>query len=703
MPHFGRLPKTPLRVAEMSLGARLFWFALAALCPVFAVVLLFQYQLTEERTAEVKAGLSRQAMQANSDLLRVVESMRTLLISVAANKSVQEFDDAQCTPFLQRIARSLPQVSSIGVIDLAGNVRCIDDPGRLRPTYADRDYFRGALAANGFTVGLFTQARTDPSRRLLPFSMPLENGAGNRIGVVAVGLSLDYLNGVIGAWELPPGGSLTIADRAGMILARNPMPERFVGTRIPEQYQAWVTASSPGMAEVTSQDGTRRLLAYVPATMPPEGIYLSTGVATDVAYAPVWRAWWWNLAAVLVGLLTVGLVSQLAGRYLIKAPANRLISLAEAWANGRPTETATSPSGPREFMAIAGALNRMGAELVARARAAEDSEARLRLTIQAAPYPLLLETEDGAIVQANDSWWRQAGFDPGRTDNPHPRKWLGKAERNPFAMPFDGSQSSGEWRFVGGDGNDRVWQFGIVPLGALSGGSRLRLIAAADLTQLKSAARRQQLLVDELNHRVKNTLAIVQAIGAQTADYTADPDEFNRKFVERLQVLARTHDLLTARAWDTISLRDLIDAEFAAVKLPATAFELVGPDVQLPSQSAVMLAMVLHELAMNALQHGCFSAPSGRLRVMWHLARTEPVETETVSLSWEESCPAPLPDPGPPGFGLRLFSRVAASLGSGTIDLRREGLRATLRMDLPRPKAAVRPSPAPRPDTGPIQ
>jgi hypothetical protein len=84
----------------MNLGGRLFWYALAAMSPVFAVVLLFQYQLTTDSNAGVRAGVSRQTLQARSDLLRLIESMRTLMVAIAATDSVRQFDDAACTAFL---------------------------------------------------------------------------------------------------------------------------------------------------------------------------------------------------------------------------------------------------------------------------------------------------------------------------------------------------------------------------------------------------------------------------------------------------------------------------------------------------------------------------------------------------------------------------------------------------------------------------
>jgi two-component sensor histidine kinase len=239
---------------------------------------------------------------------------------------------------------------------------------------------------------------------------------------------------------------------------------------------------------------------------------------------------------------------------------------------------------------------------------------------------------------------------------------------------------------MGGDGSERVWQFGVVPLGTLPDGRRIRLLAGTDLTELKSAARRRQLLVDELNHRVKNTLAIVQAIAAQTAEHTADPDDFNLKFVERLQVLARTHDQLTARAWDSIPLADILEAELAAIRSPTAQVELSGDaEVLLPAQSALIAAMVFHELAVNALQHGCFQRPGGRLRVVWRATTRHDAGTDDdyVSIEWEETCTWALPAQGASGFGMRLLSRAGAALGSGTMAMRPEGVHVTLRIRVP--------------------
>ena len=310
-------------------------------------------------------------------------------------------------------------------------------------------------------------------------------------------------------------------------------------------------APAPGVEEVTSQDGTVRILGYWPATIAPEGIYVSSGFSKDIAFATAREAWIWNVSAIGMGLLSALVLSHLLGRTLIHRPIKALIEQANAWSLGKAPVTGKLV-GPREVQEIGDALNRMGVALSDQTKRARENEDRLRQTVQAAPYPLLLQADDGRIIDVNDSWWLQAGFLQ-RADRKEPSSWPTNVSTrpnaaNPFQLPFGDRAAGKEWNFVGGDGRDRIWEFGIVPLGNLPDGRHLRLIAAADVTERYAAARRQDLLMAELDHRVKNTLAVVQSIGMQTARHSADTNEFSNKFAIRLQSLARTHDLLTHRA-----------------------------------------------------------------------------------------------------------------------------------------------------------
>lgn len=175
-----------------------------------------------------------------------------------------------------------------------------------------------------------------------------------------------------------------------------------------------------------------------------------------------------------------------------------------------------------------------------------------------------------------------------------------------------------------------------------------------DITDRKQAELRQQLLIDELNHRVKNTLATVQSIAAHTL--TAASDIKSREtFDARLIALSRTHDLLARAAWEGASLRELLLQELAPYGIDGGAsFAIEGPDLDLRPKAALALGLAFHELATNAAKHGALSEPGGSLRVMWEVVGAP--EPRKLRLRWVETG-GPAPSPGPKGFGLTLIER----------------------------------------------
>ncbi|HEY9219802.1 MAG TPA: PAS domain-containing protein, partial [Phenylobacterium sp.] len=139
-----------------------------------------------------------------------------------------------------------------------------------------------------------------------------------------------------------------------------------------------------------------------------------------------------------------------------------------------------------------------------------------------------------------------------------------------------------------------------------------------DVTDRVSAERQQKLLLDELNHRVKNTLATVQSIAAATLRHHPDPQAFREQFEARLMALSGTHNLLTATSWRSACLKDVLLAELKPHG--PDRYEIDGDDVNLSPREALALGLVFHELATNAAKYGALSAPGGRVRVAWDVA-----------------------------------------------------------------------------------
>jgi two-component sensor histidine kinase len=185
------------------------------------------------------------------------------------------------------------------------------------------------------------------------------------------------------------------------------------------------------------------------------------------------------------------------------------------------------------------------------------------------------------------------------------------------------------------------------------------------------AARRQQLLIHELNHRVKNTLATVQSLAWQSARPGVPPQAARERFQERLLALSRTHNLLNETSWEGAPLRTVIEAELAPYMSGASRVRLDGPEVYLPPTPAVVLGMAFHELAANAVKHGALSA-AGRVAVRWQLEQAGAV----LTVDWSERDGPQVEAEPSPGFGSRLLRRAITRELDGHLDLRydREGV-----------------------------
>jgi two-component sensor histidine kinase len=191
-----------------------------------------------------------------------------------------------------------------------------------------------------------------------------------------------------------------------------------------------------------------------------------------------------------------------------------------------------------------------------------------------------------------------------------------------------------------------------------------------DVTARREADRRQKLLIDELNHRVKNTLATVQSLAWQTARPGVPPQVAQQRFQERLLALSRTHNLLNETHWEGASLRTILETELHPYATAPSRIRLHGPEVQLSPKSAVVLGMALHELATNAVKHGGLSLASGQVQVDW---KVDQVDDEAIlTVEWCELGGPPLDLQPNPGFGSRLLRQTIIQELAGELDVRFE-------------------------------
>ncbi|SFE91007.1 HWE histidine kinase domain-containing protein [Methylobacterium sp. yr596] len=248
-----------------------------------------------------------------------------------------------------------------------------------------------------------------------------------------------------------------------------------------------------------------------------------------------------------------------------------------------------------------------------------------------------------------------------------------------------GEAAQGEALNYRKDGTTYVVEWLITPVRDADGRIARWVSAQRDVTERHAAEERQNLLVRELHHRVKNTLATVQAVFNASLRSSMGHAEFRQAFTGRIASLATTHALITEDRTQAFSFEGLVRAELKPYDEPGRErVSLAGPQVVLASELAVSVGMALHELATNAVRHGALRDPDGRLEVTWSVE--EGPEGQVLRWTWNEHDGPPVALPTREGFGSRLLNRVLTLQVGARVDIARDpdGLRVTVTIPLPK-------------------
>ena len=207
-----------------------------------------------------------------------------------------------------------------------------------------------------------------------------------------------------------------------------------------------------------------------------------------------------------------------------------------------------------------------------------------------------------------------------------------------------------------------------------------------DLTKHKEEEAQAKILIEELNHRVKNTLSMVQSIVRQALRFHTDPGEIRDAIESRLLALSRSHDLLTRENWRSAGLRDVINdalEPFDVAGGRADRIVIVGDDIRLPPQTALVLGIGFNELATNAVKYGALSNQAGSVLVEWKIEPSP--ENSRLILHWREKDGPPVTRPSRIGFGSRIIERGLAQGLEGRVDIdyRPNGVVCTINIPVP--------------------
>jgi two-component sensor histidine kinase len=540
---------------RLTVSQRLVAIVAVAILPSAVALPYFIASTQRERESEVRDLALRTSQIAALEMERIITGAEGILETLALAPAVQA-EGPPCEAYLAEVADRLPQLRGFAVIDPRGEVHCSAGLSFSPAGVDSESWFEEALhPSDGVIVGGFTGGRPDEAA-WLPVILPVRTD-GRTTSIIMTGVDLEWLGARLRERNLAQGSALAVADRDGVIIAREPDPGRFVGTTLSEPFQVLLKSDRPGTLEFTSLDGTHRMIGYQPPGATGLGLYVGAGFSTDGAFGPIRSSTWRSLALAAAGALAALVLAWRLGDRLFRAPIHRILDTVASWRAG-------------DYSARTGIAKGKGGEI-----------SRLALAI--------------------DEYM----------DN-------------------------------------------------------LAAVRAART----AAEERRTLVLREMNHRIKNILAAVQAVANQTFKDQATPESL-QSFGSRLSAMAAAHDLLVAENWESVELRDTL---LAAIK-PFDGehrFTLDGPPLRISSSAALSLSMALHELCTNAAKYGALSVPGGSVAISWGTESDK--GTRRFRLSWTERGGPPVEEPTRRGFGSRLIRATMASEAGAETELSFEGV-----------------------------
>jgi PAS domain S-box-containing protein len=687
----------------MTLTRRLLLLALISVLPAIVIWTYTEVSLRRAREAEVNDLAIRQAQLVGAELERIFDGVQGLLLAIDETQSIRNFDTAVCSPYLKAIQEKVPYILSFVAMDISGHIRC-------RPTgtidtqhyFADRHYFHNALGQKGFVVGEYTRVFEEGGlapHPVLPLALPIWNNRGDVIGVLAAALDLKWLSEKLRERTVPENGSLTVADRNGIVLVQEPHPERFIGRLLPREFLVQAREKEVKTVQSTLPDGVRRVLAHVPLQqIPSRDIYVNVGLSTKAAFASINQAARRGFMLIAAALILALSLSALLSRVFITKPFEIITSGIQAWRRGDYQARIGLPRKSGEFTILSKAFNDLMDDVAERQQALQVSEERARLALEAGHMGTWWFDPDKRVGGWSSQAAAMVGMSEGATTM-DPKEWQAilhpedverVVEKWRDAVRNRGDYED-EYRVRSSDGSIR-W---IYSRGKVFLDTQKRPIYFVgifhDITERKNAEEQQRFFLDELNHRVKNTLTTVQSIASQTLRTTESPAQFKEAFEGRLLALSKTHNLLTRKSWREAELRDVAEQELAPYRKQGDErVVLTGPDVRLPARYAINLGLVLHELVTNAAKYGALSTNAGRLEVTWSVMEGAD-RPKQLRIHWTETGGPPVAPPKRQGFGSRLIRRsIEGELGGYMVlNFAESGVAYDISVPLSQPASAA--------------
>ncbi|MFL5025801.1 MAG: PAS domain S-box protein [Microvirga sp.] len=673
------LRRYTIRQCLMAFGAALVLPGL-----VFAAILLWRYASAERGRYEEEALGTAQRIMAAADreLVGIQAAAQALATSSSLLEGNFEAFQRQAEMTLQSWAQRKPNDYAIVVRDITGqqvaNTRL--PWGSPLPKGANLPIDQQVIATKRPVIqDLFTGATA--GRPIISIRVPVLKD-GSVTHVLSMAVEPRRIAEILLAQNLPASWVATVIDRADRVVARSRQHEAFVSKPAPDEFLR-AARGADGIWEGHNLEGTEVLGAYARSGV--SGWMTFVGVPAEIVQAPLHRSLW-TLLGLGAALILLSLLLARAFARRIAAPVQGLVNLAHDLARGEPV--AVPSTGLAEIDRGGGALASASQDLREREAALRASEARLWATQNNAAVGIAEVDRDGRFVSVNEARCKLTGHSREEliglhfghaTDSESLEKDLDLFRRQVAGELDTYTTDSKFQRRDGSRGWARVTSTAVRDA---AGAFLYAVRVIEDITERRQADKRQKLLIDELNHRVKNTLATVQSLAWQAARPGVPPQVAQERFQERLLALSRTHNLLNETHWEGAALKTILETELGPYATAAGRVRLDGPEVHLEARPAVVLGMAVHELTTNAVKHGALAVASGRVQVDWKI--DDRGGEAVLAIDWcELGGPALAAQPSP-GFGSRLLRQTITRELAGQLDIRfeREGVCCTIAVPL---------------------
>jgi PAS domain S-box-containing protein len=660
-----------------SIRGRTIAFTAATSLPLLCLCTWLAVQLTEANTRILERARDDLARQASFRIDQEVNHSFGMLASLTASRGliggrIERFRDHA------QLLLDLPSVQAVWVFSSADSV--VASVGLPPPTTKFgaelqrlyREVFRGDRAVSQ-VVG------NGIANSTVVIAMPVIGGKEPKLGLAAE-LRVEALSNVFRDAGMPADWPAAVVDRSGHYVARSLDAERRVGQQArPKLVEAAQNPEPKGIFENVTYEGVSVMNAYHRSNL--TGWTTVVAIPSEKLDAPFYH----NVLVLFFGG-GIGLAAMLAAAFImskrISEPVRNLAAYAHSVAVGG------APPLPRHRI--------LELEEVQKAFARSIHEAAHLAAVVASSADAILSTDiNGRIRSWNKSAENLFKISAEEAIGQHKTIIVPDDKRSEFelhrAQVLGGENVSAETVRTASDGNRIEVSLTLAPIRQPDG----RIVAISsiirDVRERRAIERHIQLLMHEIAHRSKNQLAVVQAIATQTARSSSDLVEFLADFRDRLRGMAVATDLLIAQNWTRASLRDLIENQLELFAPTNADAQLCGPEVMLDAKATEAVGLAIHELATNAVKHGAWSKPSGRVKVDWRIEGT--TSAPALFLSWCEFGANTEALQGK-GFGTLILEKMVPTMlgGQAKIEFGEPGLCWSLTVPIPESWSAPRPA-----------